>query len=382
MNNSNNNSNNINNIKDNNNENILIKEMIGSGYEKLFPLKGLKNVGNICYMNSILQCLLHIPALNQYFFKKYNEQKEILNKINKNCETKGRLSKEYWKVVNGVLSGIDGQFNYSYNIPFSPIDFNNTLSSMNTQFSKYESNDAKDLLLYLFQTMHEELNYFGDEKIKNIPKYNPFIEKEAYNYFLKVHFSLNLSIFSYLFYGIIKYSRKCLNCNKTSYNFQYFQFLSFPTHKYDNNTFNIYRVFQDFIKEENMNGDNQCYCLYCKSMKDSRIYQTIYYPPLYLIITFDFGKGKKFRPKKINFGEIIDLQGFVDDKCQTKSYKLISVAAEIGESGKGANYITYCKDSDNKWHLFNDSKHELCTFKEVNTYSPYLLIYKRVENVF
>ena len=75
---------------------------------------------------------------------------------------------------------------------------------MNTQFSKYESNDAKDLLLYLFQTMHEELNYFGDEKLKNVPKCNQLIEKESYNFFVKVNFSLNLSIFSYLFYGIIK----------------------------------------------------------------------------------------------------------------------------------------------------------------------------------
>ena len=57
--------------------------------------------------------------------------------------------------------------------------------------------------------MHQELN-FGDKKIKNIPKYNPFVEKGVYDFFIKVHFSSNLSIFSHLFYGIIKYSRKCL----------------------------------------------------------------------------------------------------------------------------------------------------------------------------
>ena len=382
MNNSNNNSNDINNVKDDNNKNILIKEIIGSGYEKLFPIKGLKNVGLTCYMNSTLQCLLHIPELNQYFFKKYNEQKEILNKINKNCETKGRLSKEYWKVVNGVLSGIDGQFYYSYNNPFSPIDFNNALSSMNTQFSKYESNDAKDLLLYLFQTMHEELNYFGDEKLKNVPKCNQLIEKESYNFFVKVNFSLNLSIFSYLFYGIIKSSTKCLACNKILYNFQYFQFLSFPTYKYDEKTFNIYKGFQEFIKEENMSGDNKCYCQHCKGLKDAKVSSIIFYPPPYLIINFDYGKGKKYKPKVINFGEIIDLQGFTDDKCQKKTYELISVSTHIGSSGNSGHYITYCKDNDNEWHLFNDSNHRFCSFKEVNSYSPYLLIYRREEGEF
>ena len=377
MNNSNNNSNDINNVKDNKNENILIKEIIGSGYEKLFPLKGLKNVGLTCYMNSTLQCLLHIPELNQYFFKKYNEQKEILNKINKNCETKGILSKEYWKVVNGVLSGFDDQLNYSYNIPFSPKDFNDTLSSMTTQFSKYESNDAKDLLLYLFQNMHEELNYFGDEKLKNVPKCNQLIEKESYNFFVKVNFSLNLSIFSYLFYGIIKSSTKCLKCNQILYNFQYFQFLSFPTYKFNGDTFNIYRGFQDFIKEENMNGDNKCYCQNCKGLRDAKVSSIIFYPPPYLIINFDYGKGKKYKPKAIIFGEIIDLQGFTDDNCQTKDYELISVSTHIGSSGNSGHYITYCKDNDKKWHLFNDSNHRFCSFQEVNSYSPYLLIFRR-----
>ena len=43
---------------------------------------------------------------------------------------------------------------------FSPFDFNNTLSKLNPQFSKFESNDSKDLLLYLIQTIHAELKLF------------------------------------------------------------------------------------------------------------------------------------------------------------------------------------------------------------------------------
>jgi ubiquitin C-terminal hydrolase len=35
--------------------------------QKIFPLKGLNNVGLTCYMNSTLQCLLHVPELNIFF---------------------------------------------------------------------------------------------------------------------------------------------------------------------------------------------------------------------------------------------------------------------------------------------------------------------------
>ena len=194
--------------------NFLFKD-----YDGYFPLIGLKNVDSICYMNSILQCLLHIPQLNGFFINIYPEQKSELQKINKDIETRGRLCEEYHKIVIDIYK-IQG-FKRSY---ISPKDFINFLSQISGQF---EEIDAKDFLSYLFQTMHSELNYLGDKKLINLPKCNQLIEKESFNFFMSVSNNLNLSIISYLFNGILKSTTICKSCKKTFYNFQFFQFLNF-----------------------------------------------------------------------------------------------------------------------------------------------------------
>ena len=69
----------------------------------------------------------------------------------------------------------------SYNNAFSPDDFKRSLGLNNPQFRKFEANDSKDLILYLLQTMHEELNYYGNvnKRLKYIPnQYNIY---ETYN---------------------------------------------------------------------------------------------------------------------------------------------------------------------------------------------------------
>ena len=340
--------------------------------EEFYPLKGLDNVGLTCYMNSTLQCLLHIPELNNYFINIYPDQKDKLNKINFDAETKGRLSNEYHKVVKGICSDSSKKF--------SPRNFNDMLARLNPQFSKFESNDSKDLLLYLFQSIHEELNYLGDKKLNNIPKCNQLIEQDSLNFFFLVNMNLNFSIISYLFYGVIKSYTLCTICNSTLYNFQYFQFLSFPAYNYDGELFNIYKGFKEYIKTENMIGDNQCYCQKCQKLSNAKVCSRIFYTPPYLIINIDYGKNKKYKPKKVIFGESIDLEGFTDKLCNEKSYELIAVSTHIGRSGDSGHYIAYCKIKNKKWYKFNDSWVNECDFKEVNSNSPYLLIFRRIKN--
>ena len=352
------------------NQNNNVDSFIFKDFENYFPLIGLKNVGQICYMNAILQCLLHIPQLNGFFINKYPEEKNKLKIINNDTETQGRLCEEYHKIVMDIYK----QQKKSY---ISPKDFNIFLRQINGNF---EEVDVKDFLLYLFQIMHAELNYLGDQKLKNVPKCNQLIEKESFNFFMAVSNNLNLSIISYLFYGILKSTTICKSCQNTFYNFQYFQTLSFPTFNFKDKKFNIYQGFKEFIKPNIMSGEDKCYCQKCKGLRDMEIINKIYFAPPNLIIHLDYGENKKYKPKEIYFGGVIDISSFVDkyDREPSIQYKLMTVCSHIGKSENSGNYITYCQNNEDKWYEFNDSSVTETKFDKLHSNSPYILIYKKI----
>ena len=119
-----------------------------------------------------------------------------------------------------------------------------------------------------------------------------------------------------------------------------------------------YQGFIDFFKPNLISGENKCYCQYCKGLIDMEITNKIYYPPPYLIINIDYGESKKYIPKEINFGGIIDIRDFIDDSNKSPSiqYKLIAVCNYIGKSGSIGRYITYCPNNQDIWYEFNDSR--------------------------
>ena len=354
----------------------------------IFPLKGLLNVGLTCYMNATLQCLLHASELVVYFLDEYPNDRQMLKAKNKTAITKGNISDAFNELVIGVcdineinnkLNAINSKTNPSQEY-FSPEHFKEVIGHYNPQFKGFSANDSKDLILYLLQTMHEEMNYFGDNQNSINQRPNQYDRVRTFMYFMTTYNMKNFSIISNIFYGTYEIVTKCFKCNKIIYNFQRFEFISFGMFDYKGKEFNIYNGFEDNQKPSLLTGDNQFYCSYCKSLQDASSTSKIIQPPNKLIINIDYGKNKKFKPSKIKFDEQIDITKYVNFDFGAKiEYKIIGVCTHKGESGITGHYIAYCKHrSTNKWYKFNDSECKESSNNNIYKDSPYLLLYEKV----
>ena len=388
-----NNNNNINYINNNNNNNFR-QQNVEQKY--IFPTKGLDNIGSTCYMNSTLQCLLHVSELVNYFLYEYKNDKDTLKNKNKNSSTLGKISEAFYELVLGVnpnnnknenktskKSGFMNFFSFkNEENSFSPQNFKETLGVCNPQFKDFKANDSKDLLLYLLQTMHEELNYFGDNPPIRLPQPNQCSRESTFMYFMNIYNSQNFSIISKIFYGTYEIITTCHECYRTIYNFQKFEFISFGMFKYKKKHFDIMDGFKDNEEPQILKGNNKFYCNKCKELMEASLSCKIIQPPFKLILNIDYGKNKKYQPSKINFDEIIDIKKYVNFNFGPRiRYELTAICTHLGSSGEYGHYITFCKNKkEQKWYSFNDSSfNEIENKKEIYRGSPYILLYEKID---
>ena len=358
----------------------------------IFPIKGLKNISNTYYMNSILQCLLHVSELTIYFIDEYPKDLNELSKINKNVPTRGDISRTYYNLVQGVkadpgiMANKKNKFNSwnnnndSNDDSFVTKDFQITLGLHNPQFRNIQSNDSKDFILYLLRTLHQELNYLGNKN--QILNYNPnpFDINDTYKYFSNKYNSNNFSKISQLFYGTNIIISICKKCNNKLYNYQKFELIYFGMFYYHNRNFNIMDGFKDNSKSYLLTGDKKILCKACNSFQEAESTCQILEPPNKLLISIDYGKNKKYQPSNIYFDEEIDITPFVASNLNMSfKYRIIGVCTHYGYSENAGYYETFCKHKElNVWYEFNDCSCNKCNKKDIYRGSPFLLLYEKI----
>ena len=340
-------------------------------------LIGLNNIGATCYMNASLQCLSNTKKLTEYFLTNYEDNR---NKI---------MSHQYYKLIKHLWNEENN------NISYSPNSFKDVLSKENPLFAGIAANDAKDLINFLIERLHQELNIaLKNNSVDNYIQIDQTNEAAVFNDFIK-DFNTNFnSPISRCFYGILETKSQCQGCKIIKYNFQVYSFLEFPLQQVNQYYFNngkrplltndgknpdvdLYECFEYNRKIDSMTGDNQMYCNICNKLYDATYVTYLYSTPNYLILNLNRGKGAVYECK-VNFPDQLNIFNFVTSKQATTAYELYAVICHLGPSSMDGHFVAYCRNRlDNKWYLYNDGFVTLCTRKDQYTDGmPYILFYR------
>ena len=352
----------------------------------IYPHKtGLKNVGNSSYMNSAILCLSNINYLSDYLIKHFGHFDV----------EKQSLSVAFSSLVYDLFS-TEEKF-------IIPELFKKIIGKLNPLFEGNNEVDAKDLIFFLLENLHKELNKSNYSVQLNIDyaqfEKDSFDEKKMLNIFIKEFSEKNKSIISDNFYGIIRSTMKCSSCCRIKYSFKTFNFLIFKlknvkdfiqkdlykTNKY---VINIYDAFDYDKNEDFLNGENMNYCNYCKALRPAIYQQIIYSLPRVLIIILDRGRNNQDFEEEFIFPKDLDLsiENYVIKIDFNTNFYLQSVITHLGESIAGGHYITYCRNGPNEEFIcYNDAVVSKATIKEAMNQklsknelpkrTPYILVY-------
>ena len=210
-------------------------------------LVGLKNLGNTCFLNASIQCLSNTAPLVEFFLKK-NWQKEInrinpLGKSGEVAECFGDLIRQMW-IGQASLPVI------------SPDRFKKILGIHQPQFSGYEQHDAQELLAFLLDGLHEDLNrvklkpYVEDVESDGSKDDADVAALSWSGYLLR-----NRSVIVDLSQGQLRSTLRCLTCDSKSVKFDPFMFLSLPIVKRTKKIVSLRSCIREFCKAELLTGD-------------------------------------------------------------------------------------------------------------------------------
>ncbi|XP_035763576.1 ubiquitin carboxyl-terminal hydrolase 15-like [Neolamprologus brichardi] len=197
-------------------------------------LCGLSNLGNTCFMNSAVQCLSNTPPLTEYFLKdKYTDE---LNEDNP-LGMKGEIARAYAELIKQLWSG-----KYSY---VTPRPFKTQVGRFAPQFSGYQQQDSHELLAFLLDGLHEDLNRIRKKPYIQLKDANGRPDKVVAEEAWENHIKRNDSIIVDIFHGLFKSTLVCPVCSKVSVTFDPFCYLTLPLPMKKERTLEVYLVRLD-----------------------------------------------------------------------------------------------------------------------------------------
>uniref|UniRef100_A0A8B9TIS6 Ubiquitin carboxyl-terminal hydrolase 19 n=1 Tax=Anas platyrhynchos TaxID=8839 RepID=A0A8B9TIS6_ANAPL len=175
---------------------------------------GLVNLGNTCFMNSVIQSLSNTRELRDYF----HGDQEI--NYNNPLGTGGRLAIGFAMLLRALWKGTHHAF--------QPSKLKAIVASKASQFTGYAQHDAQEFMAFLLDGLHEDLNRIQNkpytETVDSDGRPDEVVAEEAW----QRHKMRNDSFIVDLFQGQYKSKLVCPVCSKVSITFDPFLYLPVP----------------------------------------------------------------------------------------------------------------------------------------------------------
>lgn len=171
---------------------------------------GLRNLGNTCFLNSTLQCLLAADELSLFLSVEANE-----NRIDQDKAltlTLGKLFSKMWNKHSGCATST-----YGTNA-VDPRAFKYALGGVDHRFEGYRQEDSQEALAIILDRLHEDLKKSHHETLDESSDgdgWMRYCNKED-------------SIVRRLFHGQLRSTLTCPRCGHDSQTFDPFCFLNLP----------------------------------------------------------------------------------------------------------------------------------------------------------
>lgn len=341
---------------------------------------GFENLGNTCYMNSALQCLVATQLFSEYFYSgMYAAEMHTDNTLGSG----GTLAHAFASLVKQCFGRPPPA---SLNLS----GFKSVVAQFNPMFSGFEQHDAQEFLAVFLDGIHEDLNRASLRRKTHIcPAEEPIIDRAAltearYERLAAAawqrYLYRNKSFLVDLFQGQLESRITCLRCDDFSLKFEPFMYLSLPL-RCSSGTRRI-RTLEDalaaFSSPERL-MDASWTCPKCRiRVPVEKCISVIKLPPVLIIhlkrFDFDDSGSRKLEDHISVDIEGVNMQRLVDQK-HAPVYDLYAVIDHTGHALSGHYTASCLRDGD--WYRFDDAAVFPIEPDQIISEATYLLFYVR-----